>query len=127
MIKEFRDFVLRGNVVDLAIAVVLGAAFGAVVTSFVDDILMQIIAALGGQPDFSALKFTIGEGEFRYGEFITALISFLIIAAVIFFFVIRPINTLMARRKAGEVPEAEAVPEDVALLAEIRDLLRTGR
>ena len=65
MIKEFRDFVLRGNVVDLAIAVVLGAAFGAVVTSFVDDILMQIIAALGGQPDFSALKFNIGEGEFR--------------------------------------------------------------
>ena len=126
MIKEFRDFVLRGNVVDLAIAVVLGAAFGAVVTSFVDDILMQLIAALGGQPDFSALKFNIGEGEFRYGEFITALISFLIIAAVIFFFVIKPINTLMARRKAGEVPEAEAVPEDVALLAEIRDLLRQG-
>jgi large conductance mechanosensitive channel len=126
MIKEFRDFVLRGNVIDLAIAVVLGAAFGAVVTSFVDDILMQIIAALGGQPDFSALKFNIGEGEFRYGEFITALISFLIIAAVIFFFVIKPINTLMARRKAGEVPEAEAVPEDVALLAEIRDLLKAG-
>jgi large conductance mechanosensitive channel len=127
MIKEFRDFVLRGNVIDLAIAVVLGAAFGAVVTSFVDDILMQIIAALGGQPDFSALKFNIGEGEFRYGEFITALISFLIIAAVIFFFVVKPINQLMARRKAGEVPEAEAVPEDVALLAEIRDLLKAGR
>ena len=124
MIKEFRDFVLRGNVVDLAVAVVLGAAFGAVVTSLVDDILMQVIAALGGQPDFSALKFTIGEGEFRYGEFLTALISFLIIAAAIFFFVIKPVNTLMARRKAGEVPEAEAVPEDVALLAEIRDLLK---
>jgi len=124
MLKEFRDFVLRGNVVDLAVAVVLGAAFGAVVTSLVDDILMQIIAALGGQPDFSALKFTIGEGEFRYGEFLTALISFLIIAAAIFFFVVKPVNTLMARRKAGEVPEAEAVPEDVALLAEIRDLLK---
>jgi large conductance mechanosensitive channel len=124
MIKEFRDFVLRGNVVDLAVAVVLGAAFGAVVTSLVDDLLMQVIAALGGQPDFSALKFTIGEGEFRYGEFLTALISFLIIAAAIFFFVVRPVNALMARRKAGEVPEAEAVPEDVALLAEIRDLLK---
>ena len=127
MIKEFRDFVLRGNVIDLAIAVVLGAAFGAVVTSFVDDILMQVIAALGGEPDFSALKFNIGEGEFRYGEFITAVISFLIIAAVIFFFVVKPINQLMARRKAGEIPEAEAVPEDVALLAEIRDLLKAGR
>jgi large conductance mechanosensitive channel len=124
VIKEFRDFVLRGNVIDLAVAVVLGAAFGAVVTSLVDDILMQIVAALGGQPDFSALAFTIGEGEFRYGEFITALISFLIIAAAVFFFVVKPVNVLMARRKAGEVPEAEAVPEDVALLAEIRDLLK---
>ncbi|HEX5780412.1 MAG TPA: large conductance mechanosensitive channel protein MscL [Solirubrobacteraceae bacterium] len=127
MIKEFRDFVLRGNVIDLAIAVVLGAAFGAVVTSFVDDILMQVIAALGGEPDFSALKFNIGEGEFRYGEFITAVISFLIIAAVIFFFVVKPINALMARRKAGLEPEVDAVPEDVVLLGEIRDLLREGR
>jgi large conductance mechanosensitive channel len=126
MFRDFRDFVLRGNVIDLAVAVVLGAAFGAVVTSLVDDILMQIIAALGGQPDFSALKFNIGEGEFRYGEFITAVIAFLIIAAAVFFFVVRPVNTLMARRKAGLEPEAEAVPEDVALLAEIRDLLKAG-
>jgi large conductance mechanosensitive channel len=104
MVKEFRDFVLRGNVIDLAISVVLGAAFGAVVTSFVDDILMHVIAAIGGQPDFSALKFNIGEGEFRYGEFITALISFLIIAAVVFFFVVKPINELMARRKGRRGP-----------------------
>lgn len=124
MIKEFREFVLRGNVIDLAVAVVLGAAFGAVITSFVDDILMQVIAALGGQPDFSALKFSIGEGEFRYGEFLTALVSFLIIAAAIFFLVVKPINALMARRKAGLAPEPEAVPEDVVLLGEIRDLLK---
>jgi large conductance mechanosensitive channel len=105
MFKEFRDFVLRGNV---------------------DDILMQVIAALGGEPDFSALKFSIGEGEFRYGEFLTALVSFLIIAAAIFFLVVKPVNTLMARRKAGLEPEAEAVPEDVVLLGEIRDLLKAG-
>jgi len=124
MIKEFREFLLRGNVVDLAIAVVLGAAFGAVVTSFVNDILMQFIAMIGGTPDFSGLSFTINDAEFRYGAFLNAVIAFLIIAAVIFFFVVRPINALMARRKAGEEPEPDAVPEDVVLLGEIRDLLR---
>jgi large conductance mechanosensitive channel len=124
MIKEFREFLLRGNVIDLAIAVVLGAAFGAVVTSFVNDILMQLIAMVGGQPDFSGLSFTINDAEFRYGAFLNAVISFVIIAAAIFFFVVKPVNALMARRKAGEEPEPEAVPEDVVLLGEIRDLLR---
>ncbi len=124
MIREFREFLLRGNVVDLAIAVVLGAAFGAVVTSFVNDILMQIIAMIGGQPDFSGLTFTINDAKFGYGSFLNAVISFLIIAAAIFFFVVRPINALMARRKAGLEPEPEAVPEDVVLLGEIRDLLK---
>jgi len=126
MIKEFREFLLRGNVVDLAVAVVLGAAFGAVVTSFVNDILMQFIAMIGGTPDFSGLSFTINDAEFRYGAFLNAVIAFVIIAAVIFFFVVRPINKLMARRKAGELPEADAVTEDVVLLGEIRDLLRDG-
>jgi large conductance mechanosensitive channel len=126
MIKEFREFLLRGNVVDLAVAVILGAAFGAVVTSFVNDILMQFIAMIGGTPDFSGLSFTINDAEFRYGAFLNAVIAFVIVAAVIFFFVVRPINALMARRKAGELPEADAVPEDVVLLGEIRDLLRDG-
>ena len=124
MVKEFREFLLRGNVVDLAVAVVLGAAFGAVVTSFVEDLLTPLIAALGGQPDFSGLTFTLNESRFRYGEFINAIISFVIIGAAVFFFVVRPINTLMARRKAGLEPEPEAVPEDVVLLGEIRDLLK---
>ena len=124
MVKEFREFLLRGNVIDLAIAVVLGAAFGAVVTSFVNDILMQLIAMIGGQPDFSGLSFTINDAEFRYGAFLNAVISFVIIAAAIFFFVVRPVNALMARRKAGLEPEPEAVPEDVVLLGEIRDLLK---
>ena len=127
MLKEFREFVLRGNVIDLAIAVVLGAAFGVVVNSFVNDILMQLIAMIGGQPDFSGLSFTINDAEFRYGAFLNAVIAFLIVAAAIFFVVVKPMNALMARRKAGLEPEPEAVPEDVVLLGEIRDLLREGR
>ena len=99
MLKEFRDFILRGNVVDLAIAVVIGAAFGALVTAFVADFMTPLIAAVGGQPDFSGLTFTINESVFRYGHFINVLISFLIIAAVVFFFVVRPLNQLMARMK----------------------------
>lgn len=127
MIKEFREFLLRGNVVDLAVAVVLGAAFGAVVTSFVNDVLMQIVAIFVGEPNFAGLTITINDSEIRYGSFLNALITFVIIGAAIFFFVVKPINTLMARRKAGLEPEPEAVPEDVVLLGEIRDLLREGR
>ena len=124
MVKEFREFLLRGSVVDLAVAVVLGAAFGAVVTSFVEDLLTPLIAALGGEPDFSGLTFTVNESRFRYGEFINAVISFAIIGAAVFFFVVKPVNTLMARRKAGLEPEPDAVAEDVVLLGEIRDLLK---
>ena len=123
MFKEFREFVLRGNVVDLAVAVVIGAAFGAVVTAFVEDFITPLIAAIGGQPDFGDLKFTINGSVFRYGHFINAVISFLIIAAVIFFAIVKPLNALAARRKRGETPEPEAQPEDVQLLTEIRDLL----
>jgi large conductance mechanosensitive channel len=123
MIREFREFLLRGNVVDLAVAVVLGAAFGAVVASFVEDLLTPLLAAAGGEPDFAGLTFTINGSRFRYGEFINAVISFVIVGAAVFFLVIKPINALMARRKAGLEPEPEAVPEDVILLGEIRDLL----
>ena len=99
MLKEFRDFVLRGNVVELAVAVVIGAAFGAVVTSFVADFFTPLIAAIGGKPDFSGLTFTINGSVFRYGAFLNSLISFLIIAAAVFFLVIKPLNTLMSRMK----------------------------
>jgi large conductance mechanosensitive channel len=122
MLKEFREFILRGNVVDLAVAVVIGAAFGAVVTAFVADFVTPLIAAVGGQPDFAALDFTINGSTFKYGHFINAVISFLIIGAVIFFFVVKPLNMLAARRKQ-EAPEPEAPAEDVRLLTEIRDLL----
>ena len=124
MIKEFREFLLRGNVVDLAVAVILGAAFGAVITSFVEDLLTPLLAAVGGEPDFAGLTFSINESRFRYGEFINAVVSFVIIGAAVFFVVVKPVNALMARRKAGVEPEPEAVPEDVILLGEIRDLLK---
>ena len=101
MVKDFRDFVLRGNVIDLAIAVVIGAAFGAVVTAMVEDFITPLIAAIGGQPDFSALDFKINDSVFRYGHFLNAVISFLIVAAVIFFFVVKPMNALMNRYKSA--------------------------
>src|SRR5262245_47281597 len=102
MLKEFREFVLRGNVVDLAVAVRMGAAFGAVVTAVVADFVTALMAAIVGKPDFARLTFTINGSTFRYGHFINAVISFLIIAAVIFFVVVKPLNALAARRKRGE-------------------------
>jgi large conductance mechanosensitive channel len=124
VLAEFREFVLRGNIVDLAVAVVLGAAFGAVVTSLVENLVTPLIAAIGGQPDFSGLTFTINESRFGYGAFINALLSFLVIAAVIFFLVIKPVNAVLARRERDEDLEPGSPTPDVALLTEIRDLLR---
>ena len=124
MIKEFRDFILRGNVIDLAVAVVIGAAFGAVVTAFVASFVTPLIAAIGGKPDFSALAFTINGSRFTYGAFINALISFLSIALVIFFFIVKPMNTMMTRAAAKDEPASDAPSEDTVLLTEIRDELR---
>ena len=124
MIKEFRDFILRGNVIDLAVAVVIGAAFGAVVTAFVASFLTPLIAAIGGNPDFGDLAFTINGARFTYGAFFNALISFLLIAAVVFFAVVKPMNTLAKRAVRGDEPGSDAPAEDVVLLTEIRDELR---
>ncbi len=96
---EFKAFILRGNMVDLAVAVVIGAAFGAVITSLVKDIIMPIIGAFGGKPSFDDYWFAINGSEIHIGTFITVLIAFLILAAVVFFFVVKPVNWLMARRK----------------------------
>ena len=108
MVREFRDFILRGNVVDLAIAVVLGVAFAAVVNSMVEDLLTPLIAAVFGEPDFSALTFEINGSVFRYGEFINAVIAFVTMAAVIFFLVVKPINELRRRVQKPGVPEEVA-------------------
>lgn len=99
MFKEFRQFVLRGNVVDLAVGLVIGASFGALVGALVKDLITPLIGAVGGTPDFSAMKFTINGSQFLIGDFINALLSFVIVAAVVFFFVVRPLNSLMAKLK----------------------------
>src|SRR5260221_10496835 len=100
--KDFKAFLLRGNLVDLAVAVVIGVAFGAVVTAFVGDLITPLIAAIAGKPDFSSLTFTIHHSTFRYGDFLNALISFVVIAAAVFFAVVKPVTALTARRKAEE-------------------------
>ena len=99
MLKEFRNFILRGNVVDLAVAVVIGAAFTAVVNAVVADIVTPLIAAIGGEPDFSGLAFHINGSAFRYGHLLNTIISFLVIATVVFFVVVKPLNALTARLK----------------------------
>ena len=99
MLKGFRQFVFRGNVLDLAVAVVMGGAFGAVVTALVGDLITPLVAAIFGSHDFSALTFTIHGSRFLYGAFINAVLAFATIAAVVFFFVVRPVNALMSRRR----------------------------
>jgi len=107
MLKEFRQFILRGNLVDLAVAVVIGTAFTALITSLVKNLVTPLIAAVAGEPDFSDLTFTIRDSEFFYGDFINALLSFLIIAAVVFFLVIKPVNVLMARFQPDTAVDVE--------------------
>jgi large conductance mechanosensitive channel len=102
--KGFKQFLLRGNVLDLAVAVVIGAAFGAVVTALVKDLVTPLIAAIVGNPDFSAIAFTINNSKFAIGDFINAVVSFLLIAAAIYFFVVLPVNTIVARMRRGEEP-----------------------
>ena len=102
---DFKRFLLRGNVVDLAVAVVIGAAFGAVVTALVEDVITPLIGSIGGQPDFSALTLTVNGSVIKYGHFLNAVISFVILAAVIFFFVVKPINMLLTR--ARRTPPAD--------------------
>ncbi len=123
MLKGFKTFVMRGNVVDLAIAVVLGAAFGAVVTAVVSDILTPFIAAIVGKPNFANLTFTINKSQFHYGLVVNAIISFLSIALAVYAAVVYPLNKMAERRARGQAPAPTEVPDDIALLTEIRDLL----
>jgi large conductance mechanosensitive channel len=120
MIREFREFIFRGNIVDLAVAVVIGAAFGAIVTSLVTDIITPLLGIFG-IPDFSTWVIQVGDAEMRIGAFLNTLISFVTIAAAIFFLVIKPMNRLMPKKE-----EAPAGPSEVDLLTEIRDELRKG-
>lgn len=117
--KGFKQFLMRGNVVDLAVAVVMGAAFGAVVTALVKDLITPLIAAVGGKPDFSNIKFTVNSSQFGIGDFINALISFVLIAVAVYFFIVLPMNTLMARMKRGEVPPDPTTKQCPECLSEI--------
>ncbi len=119
MAAGFKKFIMQGNVVDLAVGVIIGAVFGAVVKSFTDDILMQIVAAIVGKPDFSSLSFELGKGVIRYGSFLNAVIAFLITAAAVYFFVVLPINTLKDRRKSAEPEDPTNEEKIVALLEQI--------
>jgi large conductance mechanosensitive channel len=129
MIKGFKEFLMRGNVVDLAVAVVIGVAFTALVNAFVKDIVTPLIAAIAGKHDFSDLTFTINKSTFRYGDFVNAVISFLLVAAAVYFFIVLPLNKMAEMRKArlaaqGQVEEeGEAPSDEVLLLTDIRDLL----
>ena len=116
MLSEFRQFILRGNLVDLAVAVVIGAAFTAVVNALVSSMFTPLIAAIGGEPDFDDLAFTINGSRFAYGEFINALLTFLIVAAVVFFLVIKPVNALLERLKPDTAvdEETKVCPECVS-------------
>jgi large conductance mechanosensitive channel len=125
LLADFRNFVMRGNVLDLAVAVVIGAAFNAVVQSLVKNVILRLVGAIAGKPDFSSLYFTINKSQIAYGQFITDLLNFLIIAAAVFL-IVRVFQVLQDRRRKGQIdPEDGPAPTDEALLlAEIRDLLQ---
>jgi large conductance mechanosensitive channel len=117
-LKDFKEFLLRGNLVDMAVGIVIGLAFAAVVTALVSDLVTPLIAAIGGQQDFSSLTFSINGSRFLYGSFLNALISFVVIAAVVFFFVVRPVNALMKRYRT-EAPVDETTRECPYCLSQI--------
>jgi large conductance mechanosensitive channel len=121
--KEFREFITRGNVIDLAVAVIIGLAFTAIINAIVSGLITPLIGMIGGK-DFSDLDFTINGSTFEYGLVINAVIQFLLIAAAVFFFIVKPINMLNERRRRGEEPEPEDLSNEAELLTEIRDLLR---
>lgn len=124
MLNDFKQFLLRGNVVDLAVGVVIGTAFGSVVSSLVSDLLTPLISAIARVPDFSGLTFTINGSTFKYGNFLNVIISFMLVASSIFFFVVKPMNMLVNKMKKEKKPEEVKHPTEIELLQEIRDLLK---
>jgi large conductance mechanosensitive channel len=125
LVQEFRDFINRGNVIDLAVAVVIGTAFKEVIDSFATDIIGGLVAAIGGKPDLSEMTFTVGDGKIFYGSFITAIINFLIIAFAVFL-VVKAINSAQNLRRREQVEDEVALTE-IDLLAQIRDELAAQR
>ena len=135
MLNEFKSFILKGNVLDLAVGVIIGGAFGKIVDSMVKDVIMPLVGKIGGQPDFSSIAIgatkvmkdgkEVLEGGIMIGNFVNAVVGFLILAAVVFFVIVKPANALMSGMKKKEVAgPPPPPPEDVKLLTEIRDLLK---
>lgn len=120
ILKGFKQFILRGNVVDLAVGVVVGAAFGTLVSALVKDILTPLIGAIVKQPDFSGLAFTVNGSTFMVGNFLNALISFLLVAVAVYFFVVTPVNALVARARANKKPEDPTTKKCPECLSEIQ-------
>src|SRR5919198_5024138 len=116
ILKEFRAFLVRGNIVELAVAFVIGVAFVAVVNAFVADLITPIVAAIFGKPDFGALTFTIHDSRFRYGDFINAVITFVAVAAAVFFFVVKPMELVTSRMKKDEKPTTRECPECLSVI-----------
>jgi large conductance mechanosensitive channel len=123
MIKEFKDFLFKGNIVELAVAFVMGLAFAAVVNSLVNNLVMPIVAAIIGKPDFRSLTFTINDSVFRYGAFLTDLLQFLAIGAAVFFFIVKPVQTMLARSRQGAV---EGMPDEERRHQELLAALRAN-
>jgi large conductance mechanosensitive channel len=119
MLSGFRQFVMRGNVLDLAVAVVMGGAFGAVVTAMVKDLLTPLVAAVAGKPDFTAISLTINNSQLLIGAFINEIVSFLLIAAALYFFVVAPVNAIVARRRRGEAPPDPTTKKCPECLSEV--------
>ena len=126
MIQEFKTFVSRGNLVEVAVGLVMALAFKSVVDALVNGLIMPLVAAVFGEPNFDALTFTIGDAVFLYGTFITQLVTFLLIALALFLFVVKPYNTFQNRFEEDDVEDPAPPPEDIKLLREIRDALQEG-
>ncbi|TCN35243.1 large conductance mechanosensitive channel [Kribbella orskensis] len=125
MLKGFKEFIMRGNVIDLAVAVVIGAAFGRIVTALVEGLINPLVAAIFGKPDLTEVgNFTINGAEFNIGLILQEFINFLFVAATIYFIIVMPLNKLNERRRRGEEPEADTLTTDQELLTEVRDALR---
>jgi large conductance mechanosensitive channel len=124
VLKEFKDFLFRGNIIELAVAFVMGVAFAAVINSFVNDLVMPVIAMIFGKPSFSDLTFTINDAVFRYGSFITAAITFIAIAGAVFFFIVKPVQMMQARRSG---PVEEGMPDEERRHQELLAALKAGR
>jgi len=124
IIKEFRDFITKGNVIELAVAVIMAGAFAPVITSLVTGVFTPFLAAIFGEPNFNSVGFDVGDSRVLIGLFITAVINFVLIAAGVFFFIVKPLHILQERQKSGAEPPPPT-PEDIELLREIRDLLRS--